>query len=241
MNCRKCGTPLNEGESFCSECGTAVKKQTKASNKIKRLAICIGITVLCLLLFFTGIEIGRAHAEALPEAPDFIKMIASSIKSIPGIPFDVEINQEKLNEIINKNSEALQPLNGAKLTITKEKTLILTGNVEKEHIEDLLPGEIPSLLSIFLPNTVSIFIEVGFPEAEENLLDIAIKNVTVAGITISEEFTETLGINELASQIISDLIESEQSPYFQLKKVSLDKSKTSDEIVLIITGTAKLG
>ena len=24
MNCRKCGTPLNEGESFCSKCGTAV-------------------------------------------------------------------------------------------------------------------------------------------------------------------------------------------------------------------------
>ena len=240
MNCRKCGKPLNDGELFCSECGTAVKKKTKASHKIKNIAIGIGITILCLLLFFSGIEIGRTHAESLPEAPDLIKMISSAIKSIPGIPFDIELNQERLDGIMNKSSETLKPLNGAKLTITKEKTLILTGNVEKEKFSELIPGEIPSFLNIFLPDTVSIFIEVSFPESEEQILNISIKNVTVAGITISEEFTETLGINELASQIISDLIESEQSPYYQLKKISLDKSKTSDEIVLIITGTAKI-
>ena len=191
-------------------------------------------------MFFSGIEIGRTHAESLPEAPDLIKMISSAIKSIPGIPFDIELNQERLDGIMNKSSETLKPLNGAKLTITKEKTLILTGNVEKEKFSELIPGEIPSFLNIFLPDTVSIFIEVSFPESEEQILNISIKNVTVAGITISEEFTETLGINELASQIISDLIESEQSPYYQLKKISLDKSKTSDEIVLIITGTAKI-
>ncbi|MBQ7014855.1 MAG: DUF2116 family Zn-ribbon domain-containing protein [Clostridia bacterium] len=240
MNCRKCGKPINEEELFCSECGTAVKKKKGKLNIVKRIILSAMIICLCTIFLFTGIEIGRTHEASLPKAPNFIEIIASTIKNIPGIPFSVELTQEKLNEIISKNEENLKPLSGAKLTITKDKTLILTGNVEKEHIEELVPGEIPSYFSIFLPQTISIYIEVSFPEAQENLFDIIIKNVTIAGITFSEEFTETLGINSLASQIISDLIESEQSPYYQLTKISLEKSKTSDEIVLKVSGTAKL-
>lgn len=240
MNCRKCGRTLNEGEIYCSECGTAVKNNMKKKNTIKRIFLFILGLLLCTLFLFTGIEIGRAHAESLPKAPNFIELIANTIKSLPGIPFDVEISQEKLNEMINKNEENLKPLSGAKLTITKDKTLILTGNVEKENMEDLFPGEIPSYISIFLPKTISLYIEASFPENEENIFNIAIKNVTIAGISFSEDFSETLGINALTSRIISDLIKSEQSPYFQLKKISLDESKRSDEIVLIVTGTAKL-
>lgn len=238
MNCRKCGKPLQDNEIFCSDCGTVVKKNK--TNPLKKILITVLAIVLGLLLFITGIEIGRAHAKSLPEAPDFISIIAEAITELPGIPFDIEISQEKLNEMLNKNAEKLKPLDGAKLTISKDKTLILTGNVEKDKIEELLEGEIPSYLSVFLPKTISLYIEVGFPESGENIFEISIKNVTIAGITFSSEFTETLGINKLASRIISQLIESEQSPYYQLSGISVDKSKSSDEIVLIVSGTAKL-
>lgn len=238
MNCKKCGKPLNENEALCEDCGAA-KKRSKFSA-VKKMLIVILTVILCLFTFFVGVEIGRSHEDSLPEAPDFISMIADAIKGLPGIPFDIEITQEKLNEMLNKNAENLQPLDGAKLTISKDKTLILTGNVTKDKIEELIEGQIPPYISIFLPQTISLYIEVGFPESGENLLDIAIKNVTVSGITFSEDFTETLGINKLVSRIISQLIESEQSPYYQLSKISIDKSKSSDETVLIISGTAKI-
>ena len=238
MNCRKCGKHLEDNEIFCSDCGTFVKKAKK--NPFKKILIAVSAIALSLIIFVTGIEIGRAHEASLPEAPDFISMISEAIKELPGIPFDIEITQEKLNEMLNKNAEKLQPLDGAKLTISKDKTLILSGNVEKDKIKEIIEGEIPSYLSIFLPQTISLYIEVGFPESGENIFEISIKNVTIAGITFSSEFTETLGINKLASKIISQLIESEQSPYYQLSGISIDKSKSSDDIVLIVKGTAKL-
>ena len=73
-------------------------------------------------MLITGIEIGRSHTESLPQAPDFITMIANAIAELPGIPFDIELTQTQLNEILNKNAEALKPLTGAKLTISKDKT-----------------------------------------------------------------------------------------------------------------------
>ncbi len=238
MNCKKCGKPLNENEALCKDCGTA--KKTSKFSAVKKVLFIILTVILCLFTLFIGIELGRSHEESLPEAPDFISMIAEAIKELPGIPFDIEITQEKLNEMLNKNAEKLAPLEGAKLTVSKDKTLILTGNVVKESLEDLIEGQLPPYISIFLPQTISLYIEVGFPESGENILDISIKNVTIAGITFSENFTETLGINKLVSRIISQLIESEQSPYYQLSKIYVDKSKSSDEIVLIVSGTAKL-
>ena len=238
MNCKKCGKPLENKEIYCSDCAVGTKKAKM--NPVKRIIIILIAVAVSLLTFFVGIEIGRVHESSLPEALDFIAMIADAIKELPGIPFDIEITQEKLNEMLNKNAEKLSPLDGAKLTISKDKTLILTGNVKKDNIEELLEGELPPYISIFLPQTVSLYIEVGFPESEENLLEIAIKNVTFAGITFDSDFTETLGINKLASRIISQIIESEQSPYYQLSGISINKSKSSDDIVLIVSGTAKL-
>ena len=238
MNCKKCGKPLENNEIYCADCAVGTKKAKM--NPVKRIIIILIAVAVSLLTFFVGIEIGRVHESSLPEAPDFIAMIADAIKELPGIPFDIEITQEKLNEMLNKNAEKLSPLDGAKLTISKDKTLILTGNVKKDNIEELLEGELPPYISIFLPQTVSLYIEVSFPESEENLLEIALKNVTFAGITFDSDFTETLGINKLASRIISQIIESEQSPYYQLSGISIDKSKSSDDIVLIVSGTAKL-
>ncbi|MBE6891243.1 MAG: hypothetical protein E7481_04350 [Ruminococcaceae bacterium] len=238
MNCKKCGKPLENNEIYCADCAVGTKKAKM--NPVKRIIIILIAVAVSLLTFFVGIEIGRVHESSLPEAPDFIAMIADAIKELPGIPFDIEITQEKLNEMLNKNAEKLSPLDGAKLTISKDKTLILTGNVKKDNIEELLEGELPPYISIFLPQTVSLYIEVSFPESEENLLEIAIKNVTFAGITFDSDFTETLGINKLASRIISQIIESEQSPYYQLSGISINKSKSSDENVLIVSGTAKL-
>lgn len=238
MNCKKCGKPLENNEIYCADCAVGTKKAKM--NPVKRIIIILIAVAVSLLTFFVGIEIGRVHESSLPEAPDFIAMIADAIKELPGIPFDIEITQEKLNEMLNKNAEKLRPLDGAKLTISKDKTLILTGNVKKDNIEELLEGELPPYINIFLPQTVSLYIEVSFPESEENLLEIAIKNVTFAGITFDEDFTETLGINKLASRIISQIIESEQSPYYQLSGISIDKSKSSDENVLIISGKVKI-
>ena len=102
MNCRKCGKPINEEELFCSECGTAVKKKKGKLNIVKRIILSAMIICLCTIFLFTGIEIGRTHEASLPKAPNFIEIIASTIKNIPGIPFSVELTQEKLNEIISK-------------------------------------------------------------------------------------------------------------------------------------------
>ena len=78
------------------------------------------------------------------------------------------------------------------------------------------------------------------PAIDTFFFEISIKNVSIAGITFSEDFTETLGINKLVSQIISQLIESEQTPYYQLSGISINKSKSSDENVLIISGKVKI-
>ncbi len=238
MNCRKCGKPLPKFEKKCPECGTPVKKGW--SEVLKRIFSTLAIILLCIVMLITGIEIGRTHTESLPQAPDFITMIANAIAELPGIPFDIELTQTQLNEILNKNAESLKPLTGAKLTISKDKTLILTGNVEKEKLKELLEGELPSYISIFLPKTISLYIEASFPQSTENIFEISIKNVSIAGITFSEDFTETLGINKLVSQIISQLIESEQTPYYQLSGISINKSKSSDENVLIISGKVKI-
>lgn len=208
--------------------------------KIKRIFLIIGILILSGFTLFIGMEIGRNHSDSIPEAPDVIKFFASAIKNIPGIPFEIELNQEKLNEIMNKNQEKLLPLTGAKLTISKDKTLILTGNVEKTEISNLLDGELPSYISIFLPQTISLYIEIQFPEEESESLQMKIKNVTVSGVTFSEDFTETLGINEMATKLLTETLSSESSPYYKLSGISVRESKKGEETVIVIKGTAKI-
>ena len=225
MTCKNCGAPINEKPK---------------RNIFKKILATLLIVALCLVALFTGIEIGVNHSKSLPESPDFIKMISTAIASLPGIPFSIELDQEKLNGIILQNEESLAPLSGAKLTISKDQTLILTGNVDKNKIQEIFPTEIPSYIGIFLPETVSLYIETVFPETDDGNIAIELKNVTIAGITFSQDFTESLGINSLVSEIITDIIETKQPPYYKISGIRMGKSKNSDENVLIISGKIDL-
>lgn len=242
MNCKKCGNPLDENDEFCSVCGRARSAGRRAVKRFKSFMLMLVALVLIILSLFAGMEIGRDYKSSLPEAPDFISSIAEALKNIAAFPFEAEITQDKLTETVKKNEEKLLPLENAKLTLTKDCTAVLTGTVPKASLTALMGEDFPSYISVFLPDTISVYIEASFP-GEENggaSFKTEIKNVTLAGITLSDQLTDALDVESIATNIVEKLLESAKSPYYEFTGLQIRKSTSSENIVIVLEGTAKL-
>lgn len=239
MICEKCGNTLEENESYCSNCGRKTRSTGKTHKGLKRIAAFIAATALAVVTFCAGTEIGMTYAEQFPHPPKIIKIITSAVEALPDIPFEVELNQEKLNAMVSENEELFEPVDNAKLTLSKTDTLIFTGTVERTEAEALFSGKIPSYLEIFLPETVSLYIELRFSDSDDNP-DIEVTNLTVAGITFSEEFTDSLNTDKTASDILKAFTENTRSPYWAVEKISVGTGKNGETAVKV-KGFVRIG